>query len=228
MRDVQFVYNTQLEELIIPEYGRNVQELVRHCKTIEDNEYRHAFAESILDLMQIMTPYNRNLEEHRKKLWHHFFRIAKYDINITPPPGVTPSPDLDFVKPEKIPYPGRAERYRHYGNYVNAMILKAIELEDPAKREAFSVLIASYMKTAYKNWNKEHYVNDDIIKEDLHNMSKGKLVLPDDVTLDSNVSFTRHQRKPNFKPRNQSNNNNNRNFNKNRFKSNSNNNRRPQ
>jgi hypothetical protein len=92
MRDVQFVYNTQLEELIIPEYGRNVQELVRHCKTIEDNEYRHAFAESILDLMQIMTPYNRNLEEHRKKLWHHFFRIAKYDINITPPPGVTPSP----------------------------------------------------------------------------------------------------------------------------------------
>ncbi len=28
-------YNSQMEELIIPEYGRNVQRLIFHAKTIE-------------------------------------------------------------------------------------------------------------------------------------------------------------------------------------------------
>ena len=31
-------YNTQQAELILPEYGRNIQRMVEHCLTIEDRE----------------------------------------------------------------------------------------------------------------------------------------------------------------------------------------------
>ncbi len=33
------------------------------------------------------------------------------------------------------------------------------------------------MKLAYKTWNKEHYVSDDIVKEDLVSLSDGLLEL---------------------------------------------------
>jgi hypothetical protein len=55
MQDVNFVYNTSLDELIMPEYGRMVQDLVLHCKAIEDPKYRQSFAETVIELMQIMT-----------------------------------------------------------------------------------------------------------------------------------------------------------------------------
>ena len=56
MQDVNFVYNTSLDELIMPEYGRMVQDLVLHCKAIEDPKYRQSFAETVIELMKIMTP----------------------------------------------------------------------------------------------------------------------------------------------------------------------------
>ena len=105
MQDVHFVYNTSLDELIMPEYGRMVQDLVLHCKAIEDPKYRQSFAETVIELMQIMTPYNRNFEEHRKKLLHHFFRIAQYKIDVIPPTGIIPTPENDIIIPEKIEYP---------------------------------------------------------------------------------------------------------------------------
>lgn len=200
MQEISFVYNTQVDELIMPEYGRGVQNLIQYCKTIPDPEYRQAVAESIIEIMQIMTPYNKNVEEHRKKLWHHLFRIAAYQIEVTPPGGYIPTPEADLIKPEPIEYPSSLDRNRHYGAYVNAMIKKAIELEDPVKKEAFAVIIGSYMKLAFKNWNKEHYVSDELIKEDLLNMSKGVLQIPDEAVLDINTGFTRHQR---LRPNNQ-------------------------
>jgi hypothetical protein len=66
---------------------------------------------------------------------------------------------------------------RHYGNSVHALIQKAIEMPDGPKKEGFVEVIASYMKLAYKTWNKEHYVSDDIVKEDLEILSNGQLSL---------------------------------------------------
>ncbi len=193
---VDIAYNSQLEELIIPEYGRYVQDLISHCKTIEDDAYRQAFAAEIVNLMQIMTPYNKNIEENKKKLWHHFFRIAKYDINVTPPAGVEITPDSEKIHPEKISYPVSNERYRHYGNYVNELIKKAIELEAGPKRDAFAQIIGSYMKLAYKNWNKEHYVSDDLIKIDLEHLSNGILKINEEIQFNAlNENSHKNQRR---------------------------------
>ena len=197
MESLKFEYRNTVEELIMPEYGRNVQDLVRHCKDIEDPKYRQSFAESIVDLMQIMTPYNKNLDEHRKKLWHHFFRIAKYDIEVIPPAGVNPSKEDDMLRPARVIYPPNNEKFRHYGNYVNSLMAKACELDDEVKQMEFAVLIGSFMKMAFRTWNRDHHITDEIIKKDLRTMSKGKLNLPDDLILDTNNSTShRSHKKP--------------------------------
>ncbi|MEP7195069.1 MAG: DUF4290 domain-containing protein [Saprospiraceae bacterium] len=214
-----FNYNTQESELIMPEYGRNVQQLVNVCKNIEDEEERQGFAESIVELMHIITPYNRNYEEHRKKLWHHFFRIANYSINVLPPNGMEISRELDFVKPERVIYPTSTDRYRHYGAYVNQMIIKAKSMEDLEKKQAFAIIIASYMKTAFRNWNKEHYTSDESIKDDLANMSNGALLIGKDVVLEVIQGAPRHNRNSSFQRNNRNNKFNNKN---NKFKRSSN------
>ncbi|MBK9689170.1 MAG: DUF4290 domain-containing protein [Saprospiraceae bacterium] len=45
----EMVYNSQKEDLLIPEYGRNVQNMVRFLKDIEDKELRTAYAEEIVN-----------------------------------------------------------------------------------------------------------------------------------------------------------------------------------
>ena len=55
--------------------------------------------------------------------------------------------------------------------------------------------IAAYMKLAYKTWNREHYVSDEIIKADLRALSKGQLVIPEDQSLDNLVSKNAHRRR---------------------------------
>jgi hypothetical protein len=45
--------------------------------------------------------------------------------------------------------------------------------------------IASYMKLAYKTWNRENYVSDESIKNDLATISKGTLYVEDGSSIDT-------------------------------------------
>ncbi len=187
-------YNSQREFLAIPEYGRNVQRLLLHAKTIEDNEERQLFVERMVDLIQQMHPQSRNIEDYKEKLWKHVFRIANYDLNVTPPSGIIPTPKDMEKKPEKISYPVSEARFRHYGNNVVQLIKKALSMEEGEVREGFTKVIGSYMKLAYKTWNREHFVSDEVIKNDLLSLSDGKLVLAEEISID-NLANARKRRK---------------------------------
>jgi len=177
-------YNSQRELLIIPEYGRNIQRLILHGKSLEDEEERQHFIERVVRLMQQMHPQNRNIEDYKERLWKHVFRIAEYDLVVSPPGGIIPTPEDYKKKPEKIPYPSTEAKFRHYGNDVQQLIKKAISMEKGPKLDGFIQVIGSYMKLAYKTWNKDHYVSDDIIKKDLLSLSEGQLILPEDTSID--------------------------------------------
>ncbi len=178
-------YNSQREELTIPEYGRHVQKLIDYCKTLEKEEERQALAELIVRLMMQMNPQSRNMEDYQDKLWKHFFRIADYDIQVTPPNGETPGKPDKEVKPDQLHYPGSQAKFRHYGHLVQQLIDKAMAMEDSTKKTEFTQVIAAYMKLAYKTWNKEHYVSDETIKSDLKAISDGQLVLAEETQIDN-------------------------------------------
>jgi hypothetical protein len=178
MNKVDIEYNTERPDVMFPEYGRSIQEMLLHAKSIEPRPLRQKTVESIVGLMMQLGPGgSRNMDDYREKLWNHAFAITHYELDVTPPPGVTIRREEDRPKAEPIGYPASATRFRHYGNSIQALIKKAIAMPDGPKKEGFVEVIASYMKLAYKTWNKEHYVSDDIVKDDLEILSDGQLEL---------------------------------------------------
>jgi Domain of unknown function (DUF4290) len=179
MNKLDMGYNTERPDIRYPEYGRAIQEMIEYATTIEEPYKRQKTVESIIGLMQQLNPNsaNRNVDDYREKLWNHAFAISHYKLDVTPPNGVVIRREEDKKMPPPMPYPMLASRFRHYGNNVQTLMQKAIEMPDGPKKEGFVEVIASYMKLAYKTWNREHYVSDDVVKDDLEMLSDGQLEL---------------------------------------------------
>jgi hypothetical protein len=184
-------YNSAQEHLIMPEYGRNVQELIKHAVTIENDDYRQAFCEEIIVMIQQLYPQSKMIEDYKDKLWKHIFYISDYKLNVKTPSGDVPSPEDARKRPEPVPYPVNDTRFRHYGNNVFLLVKKALTMEEGSVKDGFVHTIGSYMKLAYKTWNREHYVSDDIIKNDLSLLSNGKLTLKDEASIDALSNSTK-------------------------------------
>jgi len=174
-------YNTVREHLIMPEYGRHIQKLVDHARTLEDREKRQDVVNQIIQMMGFLNPGLKTVADFENKLWDHIFTISDFKLDCDSPYPV-PEREALFAKPEPFAYPNHKIKYRHYGMNLEAMIAKAIAMEDEEKKEDFTKLIANFMKRTYANYNKDG-VNDQIIKEDLIRISDGKLKLPEDYVI---------------------------------------------
>jgi len=193
-------YNTSRPKLVIPEYGRNVQKLVRYAQDIEDRAYRQAFVEKIVQMITQMYPQVRNVEDYRNKVWNHIFAISNYQLAVDAPCEIL-DPEIVHQRPESVPYPHGKVKYKHYGKNVENMIAKAIAMPENDKKKAFIEVIGSYMKLAYRSWNRE-YVNDEIIRHDLEVLSEGKLLLPQNANLDNLIYRKRSNNSNNNNRRN--------------------------
>lgn len=191
MAEIDMEYNSSKEELIIPEYGRNVQNLIQYAKAEPDPRIRQILAEKVIELMWQMSPQTRSAEDTREKLWRHLFQIANFDIDVMPPSGARPRPEDTHKRPDRVIYPTPQTQYRHYGSNVQRLIQKALTMPPGPKRDGFVAVIGSYMKLAYRTWNKEHYVSDEVIKADLAHISEGKLVFNEDTSFDNFGSASR-------------------------------------
>lgn len=175
---LDIAYNTEKEDIRYPEYGRGIQEMLHYAATIPERGRRQKTVEAIVGMMQIVGPVTlRNADDYRDRLWNHAFAIADYKLEVNPPAGVVIRREDERSGPEPLGYPASATRFRHYGSSIQSLIAKAIEMPDGPKKEGFVEVIASYMKLAYKTWNKEHYVSDIIVKDDLEILSDGRLEL---------------------------------------------------
>jgi len=174
-------YNTQRSKLIISEYGRNIQIMAEIASEIEDREERNRAARSIIQLMAIMTPQVREEENYQKKLWDHLHIISHFELDVDAP---YPKPEVGEAKPKgnKPSYPRRKMRYAHYGNFVEGYIKKGAEMPEGEEKEALTEVIANMMKRNYLNWNRDS-VNDEMIKEQLVDLSAGKLKLKETFRL---------------------------------------------
>ncbi len=218
---IDIEYNTEKKEVRYPEYGRAIQEMLEFAKTIPDAYKRQKTVEAIVGLMQQLNPVgNRNLEDYREKLWNHAFAIAGYDLDVTPPQGISIRRAEDKIRPDRLIYPPTTQRLRHYGYNVQTLIKKAIEMPEGSKKEGFVEVIASYMKLAYKTWNREHYVSDDVVKDDLEILSDGQLELHEGHSSLDILAFSANKKDRELQRQNQRGRNSKTNGNKNRGKRN--------
>jgi len=167
--------------MALPEYGRNVQKMVDHIKTIEDREERNRAARTIIQIMGNLNPQIRDTGDFRHKLWDHLALIADFNLDIDSPYPI-PEQSKFIEKPNQIPYKQGDIRYLHYGRIIELMIDAASEMEDGEEKEYLTNLIVNQMKKAYITWNRSQ-VADEVIIGDLKFLSRGRLKITDGVKI---------------------------------------------
>jgi hypothetical protein len=175
-------YNTQRKKMKLPEYGRNMHKMVDHVMKIEDRTERMLAVKSIIDVMGMMYPYLRDINEFKHKLWDHIAIISDFKLDIDYPYD-PPKPETFIEKPRYVPYDQSEITYRHYGKVIEQFINATSQMEDenPGKNTNIE-LIANQMKKAYLVWNKDA-VDDSKILKDLGELSKGRLKPRPDLRL---------------------------------------------
>lgn len=167
-------YNTQNERLNLPEYGRNIQNMVDHCMTIEDRDERKKCADAVVEIMGNMFPHLRDVNDFKHILWDHIAIMSDFKLDIDYPYDVITKEDL-FTAPDKLEYSRPNMRYRHYGKILEKMINIAADMEEGDEKEQLISQITAQMKKSYIEWNKE--VDDQKVIEDLNELSDGRINL---------------------------------------------------
>jgi len=171
-------YTTLQGKLIMPEYGRNIQQMVTHALQIEDRDERTRCIKTIINIMGNMFPYLRDVNDFKHKLWDHVAIMSDFKLDIDFPYEILQAENL-YTKPEPIPYKNSRIHYHHYGRTLEEMIEKVSEYEESEEKSELILVIANQMKKWFLTWNKE-VVDDRKIFDDLRFLSKGKLDISED------------------------------------------------
>ena len=174
-------YNTGREKIVISEYGRNIQMMIRHLLDIEDRKQRTEAAYFIVSVMAQMNPQVKESNDYMHKLWDHLYIISDYQLDVDGP-YEKPTPEMQKKKPEHVGYQKNNIRYGHYGQYIADIVKKVKEMEEGPKKQAILVNIANHMKRDYLNWNRDT-VNDLLILDDLYKISGEEIALPMETKL---------------------------------------------
>lgn len=180
-------YNTQLKKLSMPDYGRNIQNMVDHCLTIENREERKQCANTVVEIMGNMFPHLRDINDFKHILWDHLAIMADFKLDIDYPYEVITEEEL-HTRPGKLDYSRPTMRFRHYGKLLEKMIDIAADMEEGARRDALVAQLAMQMKRSYTQWNKE--IDDAKIIADLREFSKGKISLDPTTFIIGNIKVS--------------------------------------
>ena len=168
-------YNTKLKNLILPEYGRNIQQMVDYCLTIPDRDERTKCAGTIVKTMAVLFPKIREQEGYRQKLWDHLALMSDFQLDIDWPVEVISAEERQS-QPDKVVYTSSDMPYRHYGKSIQRMISRAVLMEPGEEKDALIMLLANHMKKLMMAFNQDN-VEDARIFKDMAAMSHGEIIL---------------------------------------------------
>jgi len=192
-------YNSTREKLLIPEYGRNIQKMIHHIKTVDDKDKRTRMAHAVVAIMAQMNPQQKEATDLYQKLWDHLHIIAGFDLDIDSP-YPPPQPETLDRKPSPIAYSTGGIRYSQYGKHIQNIIEKVAELEDGEEKTILTRVIANHLKKSYLSWNRDS-VTDELIVQHLAELSKGRLQVTDDMKLlNTNEILARNAPPPSQQP----------------------------
>ncbi|MBN1599509.1 MAG: DUF4290 domain-containing protein [Bacteroidales bacterium] len=170
---MNFDYNTSRKQLVLPEYGRNIQKMVDYIKTVEDRKERNRLANAIIAIMGNLNPHLRDINDFKHKLWDHLAIISNFELDIEYPYEI-PKPEMFQQSPRRVEYGTHEIVYRHYGKAIELMIDEICEMPDNEEREKLVNVIANHMKKSYLTWNRDT-VSDDVVLKDLKRLSKNRI-----------------------------------------------------
>ncbi len=180
-------YNTEREDLIIPEYGRHIKKMIDHVSSLKSKDERNKLSNAIISVMGNLQPHLRDVPDFQHKLWDQLFIMSDFKLDADSP-FEKPSKDILDSKPLPLEYPQSFPKYRFYGNNIKIMIDEAVKWDNSDKKDALIFTIANHMKKCFLNWNKDN-VEDQVIFEHLYELSDSKIDIKNSniELLDSSV-----------------------------------------
>jgi len=171
----------------LPEYGRNLFKMVEFLQTIEDRDLRNQQAQVVIDVMGNINNHLRDTDDLKHKLWDHLFIISNFQLDVDSP-YPKPDPDVISPKPACLPYPDHRVSHKHYGKYIEKMLLTLKDVEEEQDRKVLINNIAKYMRNKSHEYNQEHPSNE-VIVNDIRIMSKNTIQVEDDILEGSKSDF---------------------------------------
>lgn len=168
-------YNTQRERLVLPEYGREVQQMVDYCVSLKSRAERQRCANTIIAVMERMMPHTYENKDYRQTLWDHLALMSGFQLDIDYPCDITEAQKM-LQKPAPMRYPMKRIPVRHYGNMMFEVFELLKNLPNGAERTELTRLAANQMKRDLVLWG--HGSSDDEkVASDLADYTDGKIQL---------------------------------------------------
>lgn len=178
-------YNTQREQLVLPAYGREIQNMVNHAVGLPTKEERQRCAQTIIGIMERMYPQVRENADYKQKLWDHLAIMSNFQLDIDYPFDVSEALKI-ATRPEPLAYPMSNIPVRHYGKLIFRMCEQLKNMPAGEQRDELTRMTANQMKRDLLQWghcsNEEEKIADDlarftdgVIQIDLHTFKFEKI-----------------------------------------------------
>ena len=164
-------YNTQRDKLVLPEYGREVQKMVDHAVSLPTKEERQQCANTIISIMERMSPANGDAAMHKQKLWDHLALMSIFQLDIDYPCDVSQALKI-ATKPEPLAYPMKEIPVRHYGYMLFEIFEKLKTMEPGPERDELARYTANQMKRDLYQWS-HGSADDEKVVSDLARFTDG-------------------------------------------------------
>jgi hypothetical protein len=164
-------YNFKKENLILKEYGRNIQKLIKNVSNIKNKKLKIEHIKKISNLIIQINPQIKNSTEYSKKLWNDIIIISNQDTDIK---KILLIKKMKIKKPEKLNYKNKPIKLKHYGRNIELMIKKISEIKSKEKKENMIINILYLIKNFNSIW--KNNINDELkIIENIKKISNSKL-----------------------------------------------------
>ncbi|MBP5337902.1 MAG: DUF4290 domain-containing protein [Prevotella sp.] len=171
-------YNTQRKKLLLPEYGREIQNMVDYAVALPNKEERLHCAKTIVKLMQGKLAPAQNSNDFEQALWDHLYLMSGKQLDIDWPYDVS-NAEKFLSKPQPLKLPQQNIRMRHYGKLIEQLFEKLKTMPEGPERDALAIDTANQMKRDLVLWGHGsiedakvaddlEYYTDGIVKIDLN------------------------------------------------------------
>lgn len=183
-------YNYTRRKLYLPEYGRHIQEMIDSLSQIEDRRERNRQARAVIAVMGNLFPLLRDTADYTHKLWDHLFIMSDFQLDVDSP-YPRPSREELTVAPKRMPYTQSRFMHKHYGKYVEQMLRRLADEQDPRTVARTVDSLARYMRTKSYEYNQEH-PNNEVIVKDIRRMSGGSIEIDEAAINNLRSDYKQH------------------------------------
>jgi len=170
-------YNTQRDQLVMPEYGREIQKMVDYAVALPTKQERQICAETIASMMMARAKQTLDVEDLQRAIWDHLYLISRKKLDINWPFPIDNAEKIS-TRPEPMPLPGADGhvRLRHYGRLMEKSFEKLASMPPGKERDDLTKVIANQMKRDLATWGRGS-MDDEKVADDLARYTHGVIQL---------------------------------------------------